>query len=241
MLGIIDRFLINLNNKNHKNTDYDITRYFIKKQSNKTWVYFVPKNMNLQILKTFGFLPNRYSVLIYGLPDSFLSSSPNIVLKVFNKLKRDFTKQYQKLLLANNELSFVGISIGNMPTFYFANKLKCKKLISLCPTDKLGDGIFKALAADKMQIKNKTIEMGYNAIRYDLIIKGLNPIDNIKNLPKNIEIYLAGFDKYLPVYGGQRLVEKIKTHNNKCINVRQFNLLGHVMTIIMFGLFGKKY
>ena len=235
--------MIKLNNQGPEYNDQDfiIKKYLSKrlntKQSNKIfWVCFVPRRTSLQIIRMFNLVPRKSDILVYRVPDAFLASSPKITEKAFMKLKKDFEKEYDKLNLVDSKISFLAISVGAMPAFYFANKLKCEKLVSVCPTDKLGDGIFNALAAEK--IRKKVIENGHSAYTYDEYIKKINPASNLKNLPNNVEIYLAKFDKFIPFYGGERLVRNIKKYKKKVV-VKKFNFLGHFMAIIMFGLLNK--
>jgi esterase/lipase len=157
---------------------------------------------------------------------------------VFQKLKKDFQKECCQKKIKNKEVYFIGLSIGNMPAFYFANRIKSKKLMAVCPTDRLGDGIFSALAAKQRGIKSRAIRRGYTPVRYDKIIQEFNPIKNLKNLPKNVEVYLGRFDKYVPYGGGKRLVKYLKKYNKKVV-VKEFNFFGHFLTMMMFGLKNK--
>jgi len=242
MLGIIDRLMIRLYNKKPTSNEKDLkcSRYFLEQSGDVTLIYFLPKSVNLQTMKKLGLIPGDGDVLIYGIPDSFLASSPNIVMEAFCNLEKDFISQYKKLDLVNKRIRFLGLSIGTMPAFYFANKMKCEKVVAVCPTDKLGNGIFSTLAASKLKIKDAVIKNGYDAGKYDEIIRSINPMNNIENLPQNVEIYLARFDNYVPFQGGKRLVDNIKKYN-KDIKVKQFNLVGHVMTMIIFGFCNKSW
>lgn len=241
MLGILDRVIIRFNDKNPKNNDQDfyIKKYFLKRNSKLFWVCFLPKRVSWQTAKRCNLIPRKGNVLMYRVPNAFLSSSPVVVKKAFDILKNDFEKEYKQRKLFRKKVSFSGLSVGTMPAFYFANKFPCEKLIAVCPVDKLGCGIFDSLAAEKMKIRSMVLKRGYDSDRYDRIINDINPVNNIDNLPKKITVYLARFDKFTSFYRGLKLIRNIEQHNKK-VSVKKFNFIGHFVTMCLFGLTNRE-
>ena len=45
---------------------------------------------------------------------------------------------------------------------------------------------------------------------YDKILKGTNVIENISNLPNEIEIHIASYDNYIKTYHGEKLIKNLK-------------------------------
>jgi hypothetical protein len=236
MFGLLDIVAITLTKKS-KQVNYSLNRFFIEQPGNLTWVCFLPWRTTLKTAKKYNLLPMEGNLIVYEVPDNLLGSIPTFTLDAFDSIKKDFEKTFKEYKLINKEIAFWGLSAGTMPAFYFANKYTCKKLITVCPTTRLGEGIFSTFAA--RNIKRKSIKDGYTAELYDELIKNINIENNLTNLPDDITIHIARFDKFVPFSGGNKLASKIK-EIKKDVVIKKHNIFGHILTLYFFGKENKK-
>jgi hypothetical protein len=237
MLGALDDILIYSGRHPANTTDSGKSeRCLIKQPGNLNWVCFLPWRTSLREAKRYKLLPKKGNLIIYKLPTNILSSDPLKTLNSFEKIKQDFETYFTDNLMGQKN-NFLGISAGTIPAIYFANRFKSEKLTLVCPTDKLGKGIFQAKAAKN--IRKELLTKNYTAQEYDYSVAAINPINNIENLPTDTSIYLANFDKFVPAVGGNKLAVAIQK-KNPLAKIKKNYIGGHVLTILLFGLFGKK-
>ena len=228
MFGLIDVLSIKLN-RNSQGTCCGLKRYFVEQEGSMTWVCFLPWRTDLETARKHHLLPKSGNLLVYKVPDNLLGSTPELTLEAFDCIRQDFESALEKYDLASKEIAFWGLSAGTIPAFYFANRYTCKKLVAVCPTARLGEGIFTARAARK--IKKVAVANGYTAETYDNSISEINIENNLDKLPEDVTIYLARFDRFVPYSGGEEVAVKI----GKNVSLKVFNFFGHIMALYFFG------
>jgi hypothetical protein len=205
-------------------------KYILTQNGDFDWICFLPWRTSFETAKKYHLLPSYGNLIIYEGPENLISDDPEKTKRAIEKIVDDFEKNYPAI--KNHNLGFYGLSIGNLPAIHLANKYDCKKLISICPTDKLGEGIFQAFAARK--IRKRVIDNGLDAQSYDKVIEKFNPINNIENLPADITIHIARFDRLVPFSGGLELAKKLKA-SKKNVKIHISNFYGHMMTMFLVG------
>lgn len=237
MFGLTDIISI-IYNQNSKEFNNTYKRHIIRQYGSLTWICFLPWRTGIHNAKKLGFIPKIGDVIVYEMPDNILSADPYLTLKSIKKIEGDLKNVYIEERLAEKQIAFLGISAGTLPAFYFANRYPAKKLIAVCPIDKLGNGIFTAFAAKK--IKKISKKNGYSAKKYDNIIRDINPVNNISDLPDKIKIYLSLFDKFTPYSGGAELTKKLIIAK-KNVKLKKFNFFGHIPVLYFFGKEKNKF
>jgi len=236
MLGIVDILAITLKNNSERVND-SLKRIFVEQDGDLTWICFLPWRTDLKTAQRYNLLPKEGNLIVYEVPDNLLGAIPQLTLDAFDSIKQDFEAVFIECELSNKNIAFWGLSAGTLPAFYFANKCACKKLVAVCPTARLGEGIFSAFAA--RNIRKKSIENGYTAELYDGLINDINIENNLPNLPDDVTIHIARFDKFVPFSGGKKLVLRIKDIKRGAV-IKKHNIFGHILTLYSFGRENKK-
>jgi len=216
--GLFERRLIN--NTSFKRHE-DITD-----PNRDVWCVFLPWHMKYKGAESLGFAPED-NIITYSGPVSLAATDPHLSRKslftVFEDYKKNVAPRFKNIKI-------VGFSLGEYPAVYIANHFEVKSLTLVSPGAKLGQTIWKSLGTRK--VKRLSQKLGFlSADEYDNILGDTNPISNIDNLPKEIEIHLGTHDKYILYKFGKEFSDALKKKNKKhTLHVHQGK--GHIATML---------
>ncbi|MFA5916751.1 MAG: hypothetical protein WC850_00770 [Candidatus Gracilibacteria bacterium] len=228
--GVFD-IIVNKINQGKREKKMDLISYKrIETQNGDNqivWVCFLPWRMHFEEAEKLGLIPKKGRIICYTGPIGLANLDPNISKQLLLSLVNDIKS------LNLQSFNVLALSIGNYPGFYVANHFNVNKLVSVVPGSYLGGAIFDGIATK--HIKRDSMAYGIeNGKKYDFIIKGTNPIENLDNLNFDIEIHLASHDLFIPTFYGNMLIEEIKK-KNKNLKVINYTGKGHVLTVLKFG------
>lgn len=210
--------------------DYEkVSSHEVYSSNDFFYVIFLPWNMSFEDAYKSKMVPEVGRGIIYDGPRSLVGLEPKQSIKALKNLKKDFLSKLKKLNKDNKPIIIIGYSIGTLPASYFTSFIKCKKLFLIAPGAKLGENIWAALLTQK--IKKISIDKGFKTPEeYDKVMKGYNPIDNVKYFPKDTHIIYGTTDKISPPKNAEKIIKSE-------FNFKKLHLCGHVSTII----YGSRY
>ncbi|MFA6353483.1 MAG: hypothetical protein WCW93_00955 [Candidatus Paceibacterota bacterium] len=227
--GLLDKIYAKKNSGSREKEigDENYFRTDIRNGDSPTWVCFLPWRVNFKQALQLGLIPKNGRVITYEGPIGVANPDPSVAIVLLKRLVDDL-----KTLNLNN-FNVLSLSIGAYPSFYIANHFNVDKLVAVTPGSKLGACIYKGMASQC--IKKRAVSLGFeNGEQYDSLLADTNPIENLDNLPENIEIHLATHDFYIPTIYGEELIAELMKKKIKTKVVRH-NGKGHVLTMIQFG------
>jgi hypothetical protein len=194
--------------------------------SKEIWVCFVPEFIARLGYTRKKLLAKNINSEIYISSEKAVQPDPKETRKYLDKVLAEAIKK-QKNNDSKISLNVLGISMGNVLAFRFANYFKINRLVSIVPGSKLPECIWESIATKKIALaSNKDLK----AYQKELAI--YDPDANLDNLKaKKIEVYLGRYDLMIPYQRGLELVEKMKKKGLKPI-VKTYTTSGHVETII---------
>ena len=187
-------------------------------------------------------LQNKYTLVVYQLPNDLLNKDPHQVFKKFLEAKKDITKTVSALKSKGfKEFSILGTSLSAALVFMVANADKSfRKIIVGFAGSHLSKSFLESNQLLVSHIREKMQTNGTNLIKLGEYWKTLEPINNIKNIKgRKLYIYLAKNDKVIPYKYGLELLNKIK--NEKIdFNLYTDNIYGHYIGGLKQLLFPDK-
>ena len=174
------------------------------KELSNTLVCFLPWRVKINETKKLGLIPKNHRVIVYESSNALASPNPKVSKKLQKKIFNDVKKRNLE------PFGVLTYSIGTYPGFFVANNFKTTKLISVVPGDKLGACIWDGIATQKVRLVSEKKYKIKSHMIYDKILKGTNAIENISNLPNEIEIHIASYDNYIKTYHGEKLIKNLK-------------------------------
>jgi len=228
-LDILSSILISRNGDLPTNIEYHSTK---KSKSKKNWVMFLPETCYRLAPKK---ILKRTNLDIYILPKTIIQPNPKLTNKFLNKILNTAIKN-QKKNYPKKEVNVLGISIGNVLSFRFAEHFKVNRFLSVVPGSKLAECIWESISTHKIA-KNS----GKTLKDYQRDLKNYNPIESIPRInPKISEIHLGLRDLMIPYKRGKELAEAMKKKHNTKIHNKKHS--GHIETILSFSKqFKKQY
>lgn len=159
-------------------------------------VVFLPWGMSLSMATRLGIVPARSSFLAcYEMPEGIISSDPQLCVRSVLSIAEDFSELVREQGKAASDLTLLGLSIGNFPATYIANKHRAK-LISIAGGD-AGDAIIWESAA-AAGIKAKAMAKGFGRGDFAEALRDFNPISNLSNLAEGSVFVLPLGDALIP-------------------------------------------
>ncbi|MDA3839600.1 MAG: hypothetical protein PF572_00790 [Patescibacteria group bacterium] len=228
--GLVDRIYNKLGSskKDHLIGDTNFTRTIFNDDSSETFVCFLPWRVGISEAQKLGLIPKTARTILYEGPIGFANSNPEIARKLQSDIVEDIREQNL------GRFSVLSYSIGTYPGFYIANNFPTDKLIAVVPGAKLGACIWDGIATQKVKsLASKDHGIMCHS-EYDSVLYGTNPIENISNLPSNIEIHLATNDNYIKTHHGEALIEGLIAQG-KNPKIIKYNGKGHILTLAEFG------
>ena len=226
--GLIDKILAK---KNRKRREKEIGDKLYKRIEYQTsiypiWVCFLPWGVKFNEAKNSGLIPKLGKVICYEGPVGIANPDPNMAKILLQQIINDLNS------LNLSEFNVLALSIGNFLGYYVANHFSVKKLVSVVPGSKLGACIYDGIASQ--EIRKRAVLLNINSSEeYDLKLAGTNPIENLNNLPADIEIHIASHDLFIPTIHGEELVQAM-IKNGKNPKIFRYKK-GHVLTLAEFG------
>jgi len=235
MFGLIDYayWFFKSRKKDFMIGDEKVARSVTNQEGDETWVCFLPWRNTFDESRKHHLLPTTGLVVAYEGPVSLVGTDALETKKSLVNLVDNFDKFFNENGTLRDNMNVLGISVGNLPAFYIANRFNARRLVSICPGARLGENIYRGIATQ--EVRKRAEERYPSHEDYDEILEGMNPIDNISNLPKG-EIYveLGGYDKYIPTSSGEELI-KAMVEAGKNPKVKRNRFSGHVSTIRDWG------
>jgi len=196
----------------------------------EAYICFLPWRTTINEAKKLGLIPKTTKTIVYQGPVGIVNKNPHQTKQLLKQIEIDIKFEIKSNKL--KEFNILCYSIGTYMGFHIANKFSAKKLIAVVPGSKVGETIWDGIATQK--IKNQSIKEGFLTPQiYDKILNPTNPIENISNLPENIEIYIGTHDKFIKPKHSQDLInaiEKIRTPK-----IIKYQSRGHVLSLAKFG------
>ncbi len=200
--------------------------------SKEPWVCFLPWRIETQEAEKLGLIPKKHKAIVYEGPIGIANPNPQIT----RDLQQELVEDIHKLNLGT--FNVLAYSVGTYPGFYVANNFPTKKFVSVLPGARIGACLWDGIATQKVRklaIQDHNIQ---DAKQYDAVLKGTNLIENIQNLPKDIEVYLASHDKYIRTPHGEELVKEM-INQGKNPQVKRYWGKGHALSLAHFGKHNK--
>ncbi len=98
---------------------------------------------------------------------------------------------------------------------------------------KLGECLWHGAATK--EVRRRAESLGIKSPEeYDKILDGINPIDNLDNLPETIELHLPMSDRYIPTRYGEELIRALE-NSGKNPRIIRYNGCGHILTLLKYG------
>ena len=178
--GIVDKIYNKFvsSEKDNLMGDTNFKRTIHNNNSQETWVCFLPWRVDTNLAKKLGLIPKNHRAVVYEGPVGLANPNPKIAKILQERIVEDISK------LDLEPFNVLSYSIGTYPGFYVANHFSTNRLIGVVPGARLGACIWDSIATQKvrdMAIREYGIK---NANQYDKVLKGTNPIENIRNLPR---------------------------------------------------------
>lgn len=196
-----------------------------------TWVCFLPWRTPFVTAKKYGLLPKHSNFIALEGPATRVDPDPVVAKASLFRL----VEEVEKLKL--NDFGVLGLSAGNYPAWYVANHFNVQKLVSVCPGSCVGSSIWNGIATKEV-CRRSVQDHSMSEKTYDSVLAETNPVENVENLPEDIDIYIASHDKFIPTYLGEELVSKLVDRKKKYRITRNIGR-GHFLTLLNFGLTHK--
>lgn len=196
-------------------------------------IVFLPRKTSIEKAKKYSLIPNTWEVLVYEWPFNLFSCVPFDMPKAQEILARDVENFYLKNKYKfNKKVKVLWISQWIYPAFYIANNIiSSDKFIAVTPASRWEDAIFNSKAVFK--VKNEALKNWYSYHDYKNCLNKTNPIDNIKNLPDDIEIYYWFWDRYIMSNLSSEIVLEMKKIWKKPKVFKNY-IFWHFLTILNF-------
>lgn len=240
-LGILDYTIEYLENSRKKLRKLSFEDFIdveiVDENDSEFWVVFLPWRYKCDKAREFYLVPKNKNYISISNPNTIVGTTPMTSITSMSKSVERAEQILKFLGIRPNSTSVLSISVGNMPGFYFANNYGCNRLVSLTPGARLGENIFQGIFTK--HIKEYAIESGYKTHeKYGQVMEGLNPIDNIENLPiGRINIEFGSLDRVILSNSARELISKLR-HKNPIVLEHKFR--GHTETVLNWTQRNKK-
>jgi hypothetical protein len=217
----------NIKKKGREISETSFKRIDKLENSQEGKVYFLPWRVSFGKARRMGLISKRDNCIAYEVPIGIANPNPYESKRIILDLVEDFSN------LSLSQIDLIGYSIGVIPATFIANNFPIKSLTMVGIGTRLGECLWNGVAT--REIKRKTKALGIkNPEEYDEVLNGLNPIDNTKNLPENLDLHLPMNDRYIPTKYGKRFVSLLD-NKRKRYNLKRYRGCGHILTLLKYG------
>lgn len=189
----------------------------------KNIIIFLPWNLPIRIAERLNLIPPDH-MAAYQMPNGIISSIPEKCVESIQHIEADFTQLLSTK--SGDDCTLVGLSIGNFPATYLANKYGLR-LLSVASGARGDWLIFNSRAAT--HIRDRALKRGHSIDSFAPVLKGWNPIENLSQLGPRSKFVLGMFDSFVPRESQRALIEQLRSDSPQT-DVWQLPL-GHRATI----------
>ncbi len=201
------------------------------KNSNNLWICLFPPFVHSNFLIRNKFIPKNSNAVVYNLSDVPVVPEISKTKKFLDKVYNDALLEAKKAIHSGKKVGIICVSIANVIGYRLANKIKTNKLISVVPGANLAECIWESYATRRQVLDS--IKLGYTFKDFEKILEKYAPEKNLSNLPKNLQVYLGRWDRYIPFDQGMELISELKKRRKTPI-VNINNIFGHLGTILLY-------
>lgn len=196
--------------------------------SNPNWVCFLPRVCYRVSYIRKRLIQEGTNMDVYVLPNNIIQPNPELTRKFLDDVLMSAIQQ-QNRDYSGKEVNILGISLGNVLAFRFAENFQVNKLISVVPGSRLAECIWESIATNGI-VQNS----GRGLQNYKRILAGYNPIESVSSIsPTYTEIHLGIWDLMIPYFRGKELAEEMKLKSNVSVKYAKFS--GHAETVVSFS------
>lgn len=228
MLGsLLDRFYSTYSNRKGK-LSLKVDHHVLKGgNTNINWVCFVPECCYYISFIREKIILENLNMDIYVLSNIAVQPDPELTHKYLDNILKAATKN-QTNSYFNKKVNVLGISLGNVLAFKFAEHFRVNKLFSVIPGSKLAECIWESIATKEIAQNS-----GRNLQDYKKSLSDYNPIESVSKINPDIsEIYLGMCDLMIPYKRGKELAKEMQKRFKT--KLYQYRYSGHAETLFSF-------
>ena len=222
MLDLLDLYLLR---RGIPSDDRTLTFRRIDGSSHSCVIYFLPWHTPYQIARQAGFAPLDF-LAAYEMPPAIVSSDPELCVMAVQALVDDAARVLRDHGIASADATIVGLSVGNLPAIYLANRLGAR-LCSVAGADRADLMIWESPAA--RVVKRRAQKRGFRLADYTSATKGYHPIENLTGVHRESVFIVGSRDPFVPPSRSAALLAAIEMHA-PCARVVTLDA-GHVRTL----------
>lgn len=165
---------------------------------------------------------------VYILPKTAIQPDPGLTHDFLDSVLGSAIKK-QSLLYPGRRVNVLGISLGNVLAFRFAEHFKVNGLVSVVPGSRLAECIWESAATGEIAQKS-----GKSLDDYKKSLSDYNPIESVPRInPQYSEVHLGTCDLMIPYARGEELAKAMQQRFRVNLSLSRFS--GHVETIFYFS------
>ena len=171
-------------------------------------IYFLPWHTPYTIARQAGFTPLDF-LAAYEMPRAIVSSDPELSVKAMLGLVEDAAKVLRDHGVAPAEATIVGLSVGNFPATYLANRIGAR-LCGVAGADR-ADLMFWQSPAARI-VKRRAVQKGFGLADYAKATRGYHPAHNLSGIHRQSQFVVGTRDPFIPPKRKAGLLHAIDTH-----------------------------
>jgi hypothetical protein len=233
MLGLFDR--IHLRRQLSLLDDQSVAFRRKYGESQSRVILFLPWGMSIERAEFLHLVP-KYYLGCYETPQGIVSSSPQIPVDCLIGIEKALQNDLDKIYRAGKAPLLIGMSMGNYPATYMANKHRLD-LISIA-SGHSGDWLtFNSPAA--RHIRRKAESLGLSQSDFTDLLAPLSPVNNLRGLGSRSQFIFGSYDHYIPQYSRDILIAELGSERPDLPIIKA--PLGHLATILLWKLLAQHY
>lgn len=221
-----------------------LNKIILLNKKSKKVLFILPHWLSGKILyrRLINKLKNKYTIIVYRMPNKILNDDIKSTLKYFDKAKKDIIKITDYLENKGyKHFSILGVSLSGILAFIVANSDKrFKKIIFNLPGSDLAKCFWESSSLVTKLIRRKMEAGNIDFKNLENSWKNLAPVNNIQNLNKRkILIQLGKNDKVIPYKYGLELLNAMKKESID-FELDIDNFFGHYIILFKQLMFPKR-
>ncbi len=186
-------------------TDISISR--IDGNGRAPVIGFLPWTTPFRLAAAMSLVPRDY-IACYELPSGIVSSEPEVGVEACRRLVEDAIATIVRARVRPSRVSVVGLSLGNGPATYLANRLGAR-LTSIASGDR-GDLLLWQSPGSR-HIKEKAIRKGYSLSDFTEAMRGYHPVENLTDLASGSSFVFGTRDELIPKTRRDGLLDALRS------------------------------
>jgi hypothetical protein len=233
MLGLLDRIFLRSGIKSADDQSVSFRRKHGPGRSRV--IIFLPWDMSIERAEALHLFPDSYFAC-YEMPKGIVSSTPQIPVDCLTEIENTIQDDLDKIHSIGKTPLFIGMSMGNYPATYLANKYRFD-LISIV-SGHSGDWLtFNSPAAS--HIRSKAESAGLGQSDFTALLSPLSPLNNLRYLGTHSQFIVGTFDHYIPKQSRDALIAGLGKDRPDIPIIRV--PLGHLATILLWKYLVRPY